>query len=198
MSKVIKLTELLKEAEPAAGSSKFPGKFHLGGGYYSSKEGGDAEFKSEDGKLRPLTPDEKAARKAGTQPKAEPKPSAEKPTAQKPATAQPKAKAATPAPAAKPAPTAQPAKPATTKPKPVEEPAPTPTSPEDRKADAEYQSEKKGLSHDEKKAYEFLDGMKPEEKAEAIEKALNDRTFWQKFTACRPQKGQQTTLMSKN
>jgi hypothetical protein len=63
MSK-LRLSNLLKEEEPKTGSKEFPGKFHLGGGYYSSKEGGEAEFKSEDGKLRPLTPDEKAAKNA--------------------------------------------------------------------------------------------------------------------------------------
>lgn len=62
----LKLTHLLKEEPKQKGSSQFPGKYHLGGGYYSSKEGGDAEFKSEDGKLKPLTPNEKAVHKAKT------------------------------------------------------------------------------------------------------------------------------------
>lgn len=48
---------LLKEAEGE--SSQFPGKFHLGGGYYSSKEGGDVEFKNDNGNLRPVTAQEK-------------------------------------------------------------------------------------------------------------------------------------------
>ena len=32
-------------------SGLFPGKFHLGGGYYSSKDGGEAEFKNDKGNL---------------------------------------------------------------------------------------------------------------------------------------------------
>ena len=59
----------LNEAEPQQptsqtgkeGESKdFPGKFHLGGGYYSSNQGGTAEFKNDNGNLRPVTPEEKA------------------------------------------------------------------------------------------------------------------------------------------
>lgn len=54
------LYEMLCEAEGNKESGLFPGKFHLGGGYYSSKDGGEAEFKNEKGKLRPVTPEEKA------------------------------------------------------------------------------------------------------------------------------------------
>lgn len=79
----LKLVNLLKEEEPKKGSSQFPGKYHLGGGYYSSKEGGEAEFKSDNGKLKPLTPDEKAAHKAKTSGQKPVEPKAEKPTPQK-------------------------------------------------------------------------------------------------------------------
>jgi hypothetical protein len=80
----LRLVNLLKEEEPKQkGSSQFPGKYHLGGGYYSSKEGGDAEFKSEDGKLKPLTQDEKAVHKAKTSGEKSTEPKAEKPTPQK-------------------------------------------------------------------------------------------------------------------
>jgi len=41
-------------------SKDFPGKFHLGGGYYSSKQDGEVEFKNDNGNLRPVTPEEKA------------------------------------------------------------------------------------------------------------------------------------------
>ena len=79
------LTEMfLGEAEGTGESSMFSGKFHLGGGYYSSKKDGDAEFKNEKGNLRPVTPEEKAkfdAKKNGTPTE---KPSAETPTATKP------------------------------------------------------------------------------------------------------------------
>jgi hypothetical protein len=70
------LYELLSEAEDEKESGLFPGKFHLGGGYYSSKDGGEAEFKNDKGNLRPVTPEEKAKfdSKGGK------KPSAEKPT----------------------------------------------------------------------------------------------------------------------
>ena len=54
------LYELLSEAEDEKESGLFPGKFHLGGGYYSSKDGGEAEFKNDKGNLRPVTPEEKA------------------------------------------------------------------------------------------------------------------------------------------
>ena len=51
----------LNEEEPIKGaSSQFKGKFHLGGGYYSSKPEGDVEFKNDNGNLRPVTPEEKA------------------------------------------------------------------------------------------------------------------------------------------
>lgn len=54
------LYELLSEADGEKESGLFPGKFHLGGGYYSSKDGGEAEFKNDKGNLRPVTPEEKA------------------------------------------------------------------------------------------------------------------------------------------
>jgi hypothetical protein len=186
MNKVIRLTELLKEEEPKKGSTQFPGKFHLGGGYYSSKEGGEAEFKSDDGKLRPLTPDEKAARKAGgAQPKAEPK--AQKPAqpaAQGAAAARAGAKPEQPKQAQQPAQPkaqkpAQPTQPAQPK---AEKPAEKPMTPDDEKAHKEFEHEKEGLSHDEKEAYDFLDGIPDDKKAQAIDDALSNRTFWQKFT----------------
>lgn len=74
------LYELLSEAEDEKESGLFPGKFHLGGGYYSSKDGGEAEFKNDKGNLRPVTPEEKAKFDA----KSGKTPSAEKPTAPKP------------------------------------------------------------------------------------------------------------------
>ncbi len=49
-------------------SSEFPGKFHLGGGYYSSKQNGEAEFKNDSGNLRPVTPEEKADFEKKSQP----------------------------------------------------------------------------------------------------------------------------------
>ena len=52
----VKKSETGKEGE----SKDFPGKYHLGGGYYSSKDGGEAEFKNDKGNLRPVTPEEKA------------------------------------------------------------------------------------------------------------------------------------------
>ena len=74
------LYELLSEAEDEKESGLFPGKFHLGGGYYSSKDSGEAEFKNDKGNLRPVTPEEKAKFDA----KSGKTPSAEKPTAPKP------------------------------------------------------------------------------------------------------------------
>ncbi|NBV72943.1 hypothetical protein EBR61_01565, partial [bacterium] len=54
----ILLSYLIKE-ESEGESTQFPGKFHLGGGFYSSKQGGEAEFKNDGGNLRPITPEEK-------------------------------------------------------------------------------------------------------------------------------------------
>jgi hypothetical protein len=71
------LYELLSEAEDEKESGLFKGKFHLGGGYYSSKDGGEAEFKNDKGNLRPVTPEEKAKFDS----KGDKTPSAEKPTA---------------------------------------------------------------------------------------------------------------------
>jgi hypothetical protein len=63
-SEVIDLNELfnriLNEEDGKGESKEFPGKFHLGGGYYSSKDGGQAELKNDKGNLRPLTDKEKA------------------------------------------------------------------------------------------------------------------------------------------
>jgi hypothetical protein len=88
------LYELLSEAEDEKESGLFKGKFHLGGGYYSSKDGGEAEFKNDKGNLRPVTPEEKAKfdSKGGKAPSAEkpndtPKPnqpSPETPSIEKP------------------------------------------------------------------------------------------------------------------
>jgi hypothetical protein len=63
-SEVIDLNELfnriLNEEDGKGESKEFPGKFHLGGGYYSSTDGGQAELKNDKGSLRPLTDKEKA------------------------------------------------------------------------------------------------------------------------------------------
>ena len=52
--------------------------------------------------------------------------------------------------------------------------------PTDEQANEQIAKEKEGLSHQENQAYEYLDGMSDEDKAEAIDKALNDRTIIQK------------------
>jgi len=54
------------------------------------------------------------------------------------------------------------------------------TVPDDKQANEQIAHEKEGLSHEENQAYEYLDGMSDEDKAEAIDKALNDRTIIQK------------------
>ena len=91
----------INEAEPpkkpqsdGEGESKdFPGKFHLGGGYYSSKEGGEVEFKNDNGNLRPVTPEEKAEfeKKLGGGDEKEPTDS-KQPTEQPPAEKSPEEK----------------------------------------------------------------------------------------------------------
>lgn len=53
-------TAVKKGDDKEGESTEFPGKFHLGGGYYSSKQGGGVEFKNDNGNLRPVTPEEKA------------------------------------------------------------------------------------------------------------------------------------------
>lgn len=79
----------LNEAEGEGESKLFPGKFHLGGGFYSSKNGGEAELKNEKGTLRPITPEEKAKFDAkngkGEQPQPTDEPKKDEPTAEKPA-----------------------------------------------------------------------------------------------------------------
>ena len=97
------LYELLSEAEDNKESGLFPGKFHLGGGYYSSKDGGEAEFKNDKGNLRPVTPEEKAKfdSKGGKAPSAE-KPTA--PTSKEPSSETPPAEKPKDAPAEAPAP----------------------------------------------------------------------------------------------
>jgi hypothetical protein len=78
----------LNEAEGEGESKLFPGKFHLGGGFYSSKNGGEAELKNEKGNLRPVTPEEKAKFDAksgkGEEPKPNDEPKKDEPTAEKP------------------------------------------------------------------------------------------------------------------
>ena len=79
----------LNEAEGEGESKLFPGKFHLGGGFYSSKNGGEAELKNEKGNLRPVTPEEKAKFDAkngkGEEPQPTDEPKKDEPTAEKPA-----------------------------------------------------------------------------------------------------------------
>jgi hypothetical protein len=79
----------LNEAEGEGESKLFPGKFHLGGGFYSSKNGGEAELKNEKGNLRPVTPEEKAKFDAkngkGEEPQPTNEPKKDEPTAEKPA-----------------------------------------------------------------------------------------------------------------
>jgi hypothetical protein len=78
----------LNEAEGEGESKLFPGKFHLGGGFYSSKNGGEAELKNEKGNLRPVTPEEKAKFDAksgkGEEPQPTDDPKKDEPTAEKP------------------------------------------------------------------------------------------------------------------
>jgi hypothetical protein len=78
----------INEAEPEKESGLFAGKFHLGGGYYSSKDGGEAEFKNDKGNLRPITPEEKAKfdSKGGKAPSAEKPTDAPKPNQPSPET----------------------------------------------------------------------------------------------------------------
>ncbi len=68
-------------------SSEFPGKYHLGGGYYSSKQGGGVEFKNDNGNLRPVTPEEKAEfeKKTGTSDETPIEPDAKQPSQETPA-----------------------------------------------------------------------------------------------------------------
>ena len=59
-AKISKNVSSPKAGDGKEGESKeFPGKYHLGAGYYSSKQGGEAEFKNDGGNLRPITPQEK-------------------------------------------------------------------------------------------------------------------------------------------
>jgi hypothetical protein len=60
----MKLKVLLEDdAQQSGKSSEFAGKYHIGWGYYSSKPGGEAEFKNDNGVLKPLSQAEKDAHK---------------------------------------------------------------------------------------------------------------------------------------
>jgi len=52
--------------------------------------------------------------------------------------------------------------------------------PTDKQANEQIAQERKGLTHEENQAYEFLEGIPEEQRAEAIQKALDDRSFIQK------------------
>jgi hypothetical protein len=177
------------------------GLTHLGGGYYG-KEGQPATHKSDDGKIRALTPAEASAEK-------------QKHMAKGPNDApvnQPKPNQQT-----KPVVPGQPTQDKKNKEKPAAEPngqtpgeqTPPPEqklsgdelkssaeknaesgeeSSEEKKQrenkeklDKEIEHEKSDLSHEEKNAYEFLDGLPDEEKAAAIDDALNKRGVIEKI-----------------
>ncbi len=52
--------------------------------------------------------------------------------------------------------------------------------PTDKQANEQIAQERKGLTHEENQVYEFLEGMPEEQRAEAIQKALDDRSLLQK------------------
>ena len=63
---------------------------------------------------------------------------------------------------------------------PTNEPGTRDAVPTDTEANEQIAKEKEGLSHQENQAYEFLENVSDEDKAAAIDKALNDRTLIQK------------------
>jgi hypothetical protein len=203
--------DLLNEAEPPkAGGEESEaqrlGLVHKGRGYYAKDKTSPATHKSEDGKIRPLTPDEIEAEKAketGAQPAGKPgekekekgEPEAEKKPEKSPEekekeksqTLSGKADLATDAEKRK----EKDAEPGTEDS--AETPAISPSQAKanedtpsenltDEEATAQLAHEKHDLSHDEQQAYEFLDGVPDEEKAAAIDEALNNRSWWQKFS----------------
>ena len=50
------------------------------------------------------------------------------------------------------------------------------------KINKQIQNERKELTSEENQAYELLDGVSDEDKAQVIDKALNNRSLWEKFT----------------
>jgi hypothetical protein len=177
---------------------------HLGGGYYGKDDKGPATHKSDNGKIRTLTPAEidavkkkSMAKGPSDAPANEPKPSQPGQPVNKDATAQGKADKAKEEPAA----AGADAKGGEQAPPPeqkltgvelksdAEKRVEDDKSPEDKKKeelkaelDKEIEHEKKDLSHEENKAYEFLDGVSDEDKGAVIDEALNNRSWWEKFS----------------
>ena len=178
------------------------GLVHLGGGYYSSDKGKPATHKSDNGKIRTLTPAEAAAEKQkkmakgpSDAPANEPKPSQPGQPVNKGATAQGKTDT-------------EKEKGSENKPGKEKQEAPPEQklggdelksdaekreeggeeSPKEKaerenkeKIQKEIEHEKSDLSHEEKNAYEFLDGLPDEEKVKAIDDALNKRNVVEKI-----------------
>ena len=176
------------------------GLTHLGGGYYGKDKGQGATHKSDNGKLRALTPAEVAAEKQkqmakgpSDAPANEPKPSQPGQPVNKGATAQGKTDTEKEkSPESKPGEEKQEAPPEqklsgdelkSSAEKNAEGGEESPKEKAERenkeKLDKEIEHEKSDLSHEEKNAYEFLDGLPDEEKAKAIDDALNKRNIIQ-------------------
>jgi hypothetical protein len=65
--------EIKSEAKSRGGESKeYPGYFHIGGGYYSTKAGGDITHKVVDGGMKPLSAKEKEEKNKNQTPAAKP------------------------------------------------------------------------------------------------------------------------------
>jgi cytidyltransferase-like protein len=192
------LRDFLKEESEA----EKMGLKHLGGGYYGKDDKGPATHKSEDGKIRTLTPAEQdaankksMAKGPSDAPANEPKPSQPGQPVNKGATAQGKVDKAKEEPTtpkkgvetqAQEVPPEQKLGGAELKSSAEKNAEGGEESPEEKqqrenkeKLDKQIEHEKNGLSHEEKNAYEFLDGLPDEEKAKAIDDALNKRNIIQ-------------------
>ena len=194
------LRDFLKEESEA----EKMGLKHLGGGYYGKDDKGPATHKSEDGKIRTLTPAEQdaankksMAKGPSDAPANEPKPSQPGQPVNKGATAQgkidkakeepttPKKGVETQAQEVPPEQKLGGAEFITPAEKNAEGGEESPKEKAERenkeKLDKEIEHEKSDLSHEEKNAYEFLDGLPDEEKAKAIDDALNKRGVIEKI-----------------
>jgi hypothetical protein len=176
------------------------GLTHLGGGYYGKDKGQGATHKSDNGKLRALTPAEVAAEKQkqmakgpSDAPANEPKPPQPGQPVNKGATAQGKTDTEKEkGPENKPGEEKQEVPPEqklsgdelkSSAEKNKENGEESPEEKQQRenkeKLDKQIEHEKNDLSHEEQNAYEFLDGLPDEEKAKAIDDALNKRNIIQ-------------------
>lgn len=158
------------------------GLVHLGRGFYGKKEGQPATHKSEDGKIVTLSPEEAEQQKKIAQGDKGEKPGDKKSKAEEPDDKKEKAgKPKQPEPDSSQKLSGAELKSDAEKHMEKQDHSKD-MSPEDKEAHDKIEHEKEGLDHEEKAAYEFLEDVSPEERANKIDEALKNRTLWEKFS----------------